>query len=171
MKAKRQRGIFSSHNLWLPIMNRFISALTLLLSFSYSTISSATDEVILVIEEARVNVAQAGEDSRVFMHIINYSENKDIQLVEVSSNIAQQSRLNRSSVLTIPAGRAVDLEEDGIFIELNTLKDSLRPGDSITLLLTFAHGDSYEIQAVSVRPGEHVHEDEHGNSVVHSQHD
>ena len=152
-------------------MNKlFIAFYTLIICSLYAVTVNASEDVVLVIEEARVNIAQAGEPSQAYMHIINYSEKKNIQLVEVSSQISKSTKLNQSPNLLIPAGKSVELTADGIYIDLQQVTSPIKPGNIILLTLTFAHGDSYKIEAIAVRPGEHVHEDESGHKVVHSQH-
>jgi periplasmic copper chaperone A len=84
-------------------------------------------------------------------------------LIGVSSPVAGSAMVHRSMVrngesmmmpverLTIPPGKAVTLEPDGLHVMLNSVRRPLHVGERVLLVLRFAGGEEIHVTA-QVRP-------------------
>lgn len=127
--------------------------------------------ITIGIAEPRANTT-ALNTSTVYMQIVNYSQKIPITLVGVSSDIADNAQVfhPENIPLTIPPQKAVNFSDDGYNIQLHGLKKPISKGDKIPLTLTFAHGDSYIINAIGIKKGSHYHEDTEGGYTEHDDH-
>ncbi|MGS2716707.1 copper chaperone PCu(A)C [Eionea flava] len=125
---------------------------------------SKTDNTITIgVAEPRVNTT-ALNASTVYMQIINYSQYTPITLVSVSTDIADKAQVFHpdNTPLTIAPQKAVNFSDEEYNIQLHGLTKRITKGDKIPLTLTFAHGDSYIINAIGIKKGSHYHETDDG---------
>jgi copper(I)-binding protein len=131
------------------------------------------EDIIISIEEARVN-ATTGDATHSFayMQIINFTENKSIELVSASSTAAKNVSLQKmpSDTLIIEPQSAAYLDSDSYYIQLDEITSPIQEGSSIPLVLNFSHGESYLVDAIAVKPGTHLHTDGEGNRQSHLDH-
>jgi copper(I)-binding protein len=148
-----------------------ISFLALLLPFTLPIIAHA-EEIVLGVAEARVNTTTSSTQSTAYMQIVNYSKEKSITLTRVNSEIADKVKLlhPNEETLTIAPGKAENFSDDGYTLQLEGLTAPIIEGQSIPLTLTFAHGDSYIINAVAVREGTHLHGSDSDGYTSHNDH-
>ena len=149
---------------------RFAYCLLLTTFLLGTSIAYASDDIVIVVAEARVNDSHQGQNTYAYMHIINYSEEHSVELINVSSELTPHVEFANNQPLIIKAGEAADFEPGGYHIQLSNINQNLQVGDNITLTLDFAHGDSYEIDTAVVKAGTHLHEDDSGESVAHADH-
>ncbi|MFT5116538.1 MAG: copper(I)-binding protein [Kiritimatiellia bacterium] len=139
-------------------------------SFASKTLA---EEIIIGIEEARIDATQPGSNSSsAYMQIINFSETKTIELTSVNTDISNNVAIHQTPKegLQIEAGAAAHLEPGGYHITLTQLKEPITVGSTIALTLHFAHGESYIVDAIVVIPGTHLHQDNAGQQVSHDNH-
>lgn len=164
MIALHQRVI---SNLWCCLL--FLLPIEPVLANDSATIG---DSIVIGIAEARADTTTS-DTSTVYMQIVNYSKTTPITLTHVHSEIASNARLLHSSKqpLTIAPEKTADIADEGHSIQLEGLKKVISKGDKIPLVLTFAHGDSYVINAIGMEEGSHYHEDATGGYIEHQNHE
>jgi copper(I)-binding protein len=148
-----------------------ISISALFLTLTLSTIVNA-EEIVIGVAEARINTTTSSTQSTAYMQIVNYSKEKSITLTRVYSEIADEVKLlhPKEKILTIGPGKAENFSDDGYTLQLEGLTTPIIEGQSIPLTLTFAHGDSYIINAVAVREGTHLHGSGSDGYTSHNDH-
>ncbi len=135
-----------------------------LMALPLLSINAIADDIIIEIEEARIHATSNMKNGSVaYMHIVNFSENRSIELTAASTHVAADLEIlspagNQTTILIEP-GEAVNLEPKGYMIRLNQLQQPIIKGQKILLKLSFAHGETYLVDAIAVKPGTHLHED------------
>jgi copper(I)-binding protein len=123
--------------------------LSLVIGFIMTTNAFANGDAFIEVTDAYVNAPPPSATSAAaYMTLINQS-GRPIILSGVTSLAARKAMLHRSEVkngmmmmhhinkLEIPAGGKVALSPGGLHIMLNQLKQSLKPGEHISLTLMF----------------------------------
>ncbi len=150
----------------LPTSSRYFFIVALLTFFS--TFALAQD-IIIEIEDARIDKPVSNEPASGFMHIINFSENKKVVLKGASTRMANSVQLQPNNPIEIDSGAAINLVHDEQYIIIKELNIPLKEGMIVPVILHFEHGDE-KIDMVVVKPGTHLHKDEDGSTVQHENH-
>jgi copper(I)-binding protein len=156
---------------YTSILSLPVSLSALFLTLTLSTIVNA-EEIVIGVAEARINTTTSSTQSTAYMQILNYSKEKSITLTSINSEMADEVTLlhPEGETLTIGPGKAENFSDDGYTLLLEGLTAPIIEGQSIPLTLTFAHGDSYLINAVAVREGTHLHGSDSDGYTSHSDH-
>jgi copper(I)-binding protein len=135
--------------------------LLFLLILVCGNLALASDEVKVL--NAWVRPAAAGKATAAYMQIVN-DKGMDVELVEVESSAAMMNEIHKTvlengvsqmvriNTLLIPASSTVMLKPQGIHIMLMGLKQNLKVGETISLLLVFKDGTNISL-TVPVKNG------------------
>lgn len=142
--------------------------ISLIFSFSMPMLA---EDIVLEFEDVRINKG-TNNNATAYMHIINFSETQSVSLNIAKTNAAHTITLHKApnKGIHIDAGDAFNMQEDNIHLRLENLIQVIHEGDVIPLELTFAHGETYIVDATVVKPGTHIHEDDSGDNVIHDNH-
>ena len=122
-------------------------------------LTTAFSEPRIVVEDAWVReVPPVSRNTAVFMRIINTGDEED-ELVGVTSPVAERAelhetreaggvvRMRRVKSLTLGPGEYVELRPMGVHIMLISLKEHLKPGGGVELVLIFRKSGRIRVRA------------------------
>jgi copper(I)-binding protein len=126
---------------------------------AWAIVSPAMAETVNGIEVTEVWARVFGDETSIYVTIVNHTQNDDA-LLSVTSPRADRMTLQRVSVkkmkanrrgldsIRVPAMGKVRLRPGGQYIAIEQLREPLRPGESIPVTLIFRKAGQVETAAI-----------------------
>jgi copper(I)-binding protein len=91
-----------------------------------------------------------------FFTITNHSNN-DVTINAVTSSSIKEIKLMPKSPLVVPAHETLTLKPNSSFLQMNELKNPLKTGDELHLILSLSNGQKLQIVAVAKSAYDQIH--------------